>query len=472
MFWKNSRGCGWIVLSVLCVFAAPAVAGNTTVYEYDGMEATLSYVYDSVAGLTFSGRKTEYDVLGRPTRERVYSGSNLATALSPNDSEDSITLHEYDIAGNLTLTVSKGVGQTQLTQYVPGSDVAHAYTYDSLDRQVTATDPVGGRTINLYTPVGDMTTHKVLMEGTTYADTEYTYDCLGRAVTVTDPAGLRQLSYYSSRGAVFKSVAQTSGGVAKSQSRYYYDNAGRQVTSVSFATASDSDGFDVTEDRVAETAYDADGRVLTRTTFNMNSGTPIHSVSQYDGYGRPELVQSPDGQWREKVYLASGLVDTEYAYDGLGTRTFEYRYDDGHRLTLSRSRAALTANDLETSYAYDSIGRQTSTTIPRGLRRGACSIGPVASSRSTKTRLTSIVLRVPSTTALAVCCICWPMTATTRRLRRRRMAMTLLAGRRRLSIPEVRTRLTSSMTLQAGSRRRRSWMVLRLRIRTTPAGRC
>ena len=335
-------------------------ADLVTEYKFDTkMQMTKEFTYDSGGGSTHSVSTYEYDELGRQKLVRRHATASL----SEDQDDDNITLYVYDIAGTLTKLVHKGIGNSTKTSIEAG-DIVGTYTYDALGRRCTATDSVGGESRYEYDLSGNVTKQRVLLAGSTFADTTMEYDYLNRATKSTDPEGHYREISFNSRSLRYLEIAKNSGGTALARSRWYYDNLGRVTKEGRLLDPTDTGTPDEAEDQVTAYVYDSDGRVLTQKTYNTNSSSPLNTAYGYNANGWLTRTTDPIGGYVQNLYDATGSVTRRYVYDIIGTRTVTLAYDALDRLTHETMEGAVDANDITRRYEYDGMGRRVAMFDP------------------------------------------------------------------------------------------------------------
>ncbi len=370
--------------------------GTATKYEYDSLGRRTSekrctspdcstwdrithYAYDDAGQLTRQyvpdqmDTVTEYDAFGRVFRERKRS---TYSASGQDSLDDQITLTEYDAAGNAKKTARKLGPNAGVIEV--GVDQVAEYAYDDTNELSTETviNVVDGQPRNEvvkheYDGAGRRT-QQIVGYGELNLTTALTYDALGRITRTDVPGGSYALSHYDSRGHTIRRTQHQADGTAKSQERWAYTEAGRlaQHARMEHANAAPETAPAADADRVTDYVYDADGRQVTKKTYNMKTLTALETVTAYDDIGRMTRTTDPGepvGNWFEMRYDAStGRLTQRAEYDGLGERLFSYSYDDYGRNTKITAHG--TSPPPETTFAYDVLDRRTSTTDAKGLQ--------------------------------------------------------------------------------------------------------
>lgn len=305
-----------------------------------------------------------------------------ATITEPAPGGTKTTTFAYDGSGNLTqksITAPKndGTGATITRTW--------SWTYGTLGRVLTATDPNGKVTTMTYHSDSDTDLGKRGQIATVTNPlghvTQYTaYDAGNRLSSMTDPNGLVTTMTYDSRGRL------TSRDVGGEVTTYTYDLAG-QLTGVEMpdgATQSyvydtahrltevhDSLGnkvvytLDGMGNRTAENAYDPAGalaRTRTRVYDSLNrlaqevGAQSQATVMTYDGNGNRLTSTDPLSHTTTSTYDALNRLLTVTQPGGPLT---QYAYDKANNLvTVTDPRS------LVTTYGYDGLDNQVSLNSP------------------------------------------------------------------------------------------------------------
>ncbi|KQZ21680.1 hypothetical protein ASD47_25085 [Caulobacter sp. Root1472] len=315
---------------------------------YDAQARTTlqtSYGSDNHA---FAQTQTAYDVLGRlscatqrmnPAKFDAPPASACSLGVAGGDGPDRITVTEYDPAGRVADIVSGYLTSAQriekVVTYTPngreatvadGKGNVTTYAYDSLDRLASVRYPNasgGGSSASDYDAYGyDEADNRVTWRLRDGQVRTFSYDALNRAQN-----GLR--------GEV-----------------YTYDNLGRR-TSAAYAGG------------IAQTAYDAFGRVKSETTNGLTMSY------EYDLAGNRTKLTWPDNIYATYdydllgamtgVHESGGLFAVSFYYNDLGQLYLTYRangvptwrdYDTASRLVYVSQDAAGVANDQVWTFDY------------------------------------------------------------------------------------------------------------------------
>lgn len=179
----------------------------TSVTEQDGSTLQTTYdqtctVYTSAVGTLVTDeagnqRRSCTDSLGRLLEVDEPGGTGTLSMSTPF-----VTLYQYDGLGNLICVVQKGTDATQFTSCAsaPATWRPRSFTYDSLSRLLTASNPESGTISYAYDANGNLVSKTAplpnqVQNGTSTVTTTYTYDALNRLTgktymdngTIADP---------------------------------------------------------------------------------------------------------------------------------------------------------------------------------------------------------------------------------------------------------------------------------------------
>jgi RHS repeat-associated protein len=330
----------------------------TTEFEYDeANHITRRTVEELGVVLSDSTAKLDEEGLNYETRQRLET--------NVDGSNDPVTQFMFDWSGNVIEERSPGDATV--------ADRVITTVYDGTSRIDMISDSEGGQTDFDYDKRGNVTRRTVKLDAMNSAVTDITYDALSRLRRTTFPEdanGLRHFRdrVYNSRGDLLRETWSESTNTARKTTVFAYDNASRRLRSVGLAdpTAILTNPLmaDVTVNRVTLNTYDADGREMTRTTYNNNSATPNTTTTTYDDHGRIDVVTDPSASFTDDDYAANGRLDTIVINDGVGSRTFTIGYD-GHDRETSRTEAG--SPPLVTSTTLDALDRRVTRTDPRDI---------------------------------------------------------------------------------------------------------
>jgi RHS repeat-associated protein len=347
--------------------------GYTTTYGFDAASrqtsvtipltsttsATTTYMLDA-AGETTAIK----NALNQVTTLAYNSRGWLASVTNPLGD---VTSYSYDAIGDET-----GITQTDTSSH---SLVTTMTYYDDTGLRETKTDPLGYLTTYSYDADYNLTS----VQGVIPANT-YTYDALDRQVSAN--IGGATTTYGFDNAGLFTTVTDAASNVTT----FTYDRQGRVLTSVNPLSGTTTYSYNLAgwlttiidpDSNTTTYAYDADGR-LTQTT-NPNGYTATYS---YDAIGEKTATTDYDGRqttfsynragWLTGETWVSGSYTATYSYDSAGeltaaddsnsTYTLTY-YNNGQVHQRSISYPGLTSMGTVTlTYAYDGFGNRTSLT--------------------------------------------------------------------------------------------------------------
>ncbi len=285
---------------------------------------------------------TVTDQAGKVRRSRTDALGRLVRVDEPSDGNDTLggydrpaqpTAYTYDALGNLTRVRQGGLLQLQNGQYQYVGGQTRTFTYGSLSRLSSATNPEGGTVGYAYDPAGNLQA-KTDARGVT---THYEYDGLSRVTR-------RWYNASGSTGAtVNNSPALPAGVGASDEVRYFYDSQ----TLLPGAPASFERGYAI-------------GRLVAAVYGGGDSGTYLG----YDAAGRAAVSVQQTGGVNYTVgpvtYNLAGAVTSLRYPSG---HTVSYRYDAAGRLGDSAGQPAFSGNlgdDVVRTYASEVLYQPTS----------------------------------------------------------------------------------------------------------------
>ncbi|MEO8388747.1 FG-GAP-like repeat-containing protein [Polaromonas sp.] len=229
-----------------------------------------------------------------------------------------------------------------------GSRPSYAYSYDSLNRIVSKTEPTRGNITVTYDTAGNLASRK--QSGGTF---NYTYDLIGRRLGVLDSAG-------QARGYVFDNPQVPFGMNRKDAAQVL--NADKSLDS-SYAYA-----------------YDAYGKPAQVTMNLPAAGKSYVSTSSVDPVGHLVRLGNPDGSVVQRgfngtrlasVSIAGGAGATFSDYSAAGTPrriTYGNGVTANYLLNIDESPAQLTITDpagkvlISRAFTWDQLGRLQTVT--------------------------------------------------------------------------------------------------------------
>ena len=288
--------------------------------------------------------------------------------LTITDADNKVTRFFYNAQGLLTVT----------RDALYPTNPATTFTYDTLGRLLTTTDPLNRTTTLTYNNAGDVATSKDHLNRIT----SFEYDAKNRLKKVTDPLnGITQYSYDGNGNLLTVKDA-------KNQiTTFAYDSRNRLISStdpLNKVETYEYDGNDNLTKRITPKmdqivfAYDAVNQLLSKTL----PGTLATSYT-YDAVGNLLTVTDPDSALTMTYDQANRLLTTSTAGSlNQPSVTLTYAYDkNGNRLTLADGTntntatydplnrlASLTSPAGANTFAYDALSRRTSLTLPNGTQ--------------------------------------------------------------------------------------------------------
>ena len=322
--------------------------GNTTTFTYSG--GNLTVVEDALENLetmTYTGTgkvKTVTDA-NNHTTSYLYDGQDRVTTVQFPDG--TTNLYSYDSQGDVT-------------KFVDGRNNATTYSFDAMNRETGSTDALNDITTLTYDSGGNLTEdQEPTPSGGAARTTTFTYDSLNRVVTVTDPLGLQTVYGYDSDGNKV-TIKDPMGRVTTTA----YDALDRPTVVVdplsSNRTTTTYDGdseviqVDDAMGRITTTTYDNRGWVASVTDGLGNATTYSYSATGMEATEKDPA--SGGGSLVSYVYDKDDRLIAETDANG---NTTTYTLDGVGNVT-----AVTNAKSETTSYSYDSMTRLVTVTTP------------------------------------------------------------------------------------------------------------
>lgn len=260
-------------------------AGDSEVVTYDASSNVLTKATNPIPGAidTITG------IAATPLVQSWTYQSTFNKPLTQKDARGYITSYAYDARGNLTSLTQPSVPKPGSTAKAPVT----SYVYNARGQVTQVTDPEGRVTANTYDSANGNLLTTVTDSGRLNLSTAYAYDTVGNLARVTDPTG-----------------AATS---------YTYDAARQRTVETPPSIAGRT-----------QTAYDADGRVVTVQRETGNTVAPWSTTTTvYLPNDKVSTVTGPDGTVKTTTYDTVGRVATETSKSG---RRVAYTYDAASRV--------------------------------------------------------------------------------------------------------------------------------------------
>ena len=351
------------------------------VYEIDEEGTKSTYTYDSNGRLIQSNADVSY------TSFTSANGESMEYTVNPANR-------------------SNGLNPTAI-------NAKSTYTYDTLGRLATQTDPRGVRTDYTYNDHGEVTcvTRAAAVDtnyGQTPAEPSYAdapgleafayrtrsfYDANGQVIKteVEDRAQatgcgafIETCVEYDILGRVTMTAQELGGSTASQVTRYYHDPAGRVVLTVHPAGNADFVEYDemgrqykVTRGvgQLTQNQIDTMVNPPTNTDFNVRGGSASTVTYYYDAKGRAYATADAAGRITRSVFDSLGRRTRQIAPNGAET---VWTYDEDGRVTDVKQYGQVDADSSSTNTllshtntVYDDVGRRIQTNrwidLPTGV---------------------------------------------------------------------------------------------------------
>ncbi len=327
-----------------------------------------TFTYDSATGKPYSIRDSHYHTVS-------YTYNAMGRATSITDAKLKTTTMTY-APNNVDLTgISNGLGAVSMG-YNSSHDMTFrtnrlgkttGYVYNGFGQATTITDPLNTVTSFTYYDAAASTKYRmkdITRDGKTLYS--FTYDSIGRALTRTDPTGLTLMYGYNNLNQVttitypdLKEEVFTYSPCCPRLLDSYTDRGGR-TTYYTYDALRRLTEVKQPDNTLIKYEYDADGN-LTKLTDPKNNVTTF----DYDTMKRLTKKTYADGKYETGSYDGEGLLTAKAnARDvAAGRTTATYSYDENHNLT----GITYTDGTPNVSYGYDDYNR----VIARGDGAGA-----------------------------------------------------------------------------------------------------
>ncbi|WP_433254454.1 polymorphic toxin-type HINT domain-containing protein [Streptosporangium sp. CA-135522] len=136
-------------------------------------------------------------------------------------------------------------------------------------------------------------------------ETTYRYSAAGDLAEQTSPSGLTVKFAYDALGRVTSRTEVSTANPDGITSTFTYDSLGRLLTQTGAGVKNEV--TNVTHTAKSTFAYDADGNMLTETLADLTGGDPVRTTTYtYDTFGRVETVTDPEGGVARTTWDATG----------------------------------------------------------------------------------------------------------------------------------------------------------------------
>ncbi len=328
-------------------FTAPTAATGTTVYNAFGEPTSSSGTYNDGTNKTISesaaydgwGQKTSsVDANGAQVNYTYDSMGRLATQTNPfpqGGTPGPTTNFTYDLLGRVTVTTLPG-GNTIQTAYSGGV----VTTTDQVNRKIKRETDGLGRLIKV--------TEQDVSTGALSQETNYTYDVADRLIGVNQGGQTRSFKYDDQSRLLFEKIPEMTATINDGTGtlwtyKYTY------TTFDALAARQDARGA------IATYGYDSLNR-LTSITYNTVSGV---STAPNVTYNFDNNQSSNTKGLLLSLSVGTGYSES-YAYSvGIGNGG-----NGGNKLNLSSVTRTLDGRNYTTSYQYNAANQVTQITCP------------------------------------------------------------------------------------------------------------
>jgi RHS repeat-associated protein len=397
-------GLGRIIFATNAYRSSPASTDGWTRTAYDlagrvidvatfsGSPSTQPPDYPATTGtgVTWTGSvQTSYasevttvtDQAGKQRRSVVDGIGRLVSIVEDPTGFGYQTNYSYDARGNLK-TVSQGV-QTR------------TFSYDTLSRLTSATNPESGQVTYTYDLASNLKT-RLDNRGIT---TTYNYDAINRVTSRTysgDPENTPPVSYFYDgqtlpsgappafvRGSSVGRVVAVTYGSGSSNGTYTgYDHLGRVNTSVqqtdganhAFSYAYNLAGMIASEtypsNRQVTTSFDGAGRTSQIVGTLAGQNTTYASNFSYTAHDAPGVLKLGNNKW-EHTSFSSRLEPTQIGLGNSSSDSSILQLDYGYGSTNNNGNVlsqtiTVGATVMSQAYSYDSLNRLSSANENNG----------------------------------------------------------------------------------------------------------
>jgi YD repeat-containing protein len=320
----------------------------TSTADTDGNQLTYTYT---------SGQLTRVTTASGDYTDLTWTGSNLTQLITRTSGGTIIaarTRYAYDTSNRLvTVTTDLSPADNGISD---GKVVTTSYTYDGTSRRVASISESGsGNFVSFtYAQVGTSPDYRIAtvteaMFSGSLRTTSFSYDTVNRRTTVTDPLGKATVLAYDVNGNLTNATYPPATVGATAQVVQYAYNGSGDVTSVTDAMG-----------KVTAYTYDTNGNLTLERDAAGNTVERIYGTKNQLLNETHFLVPDPDGAG---ALQPGGAVTRRYAYDAENHLRFavdedglvtEYRYNTPGQLV---STIKYTANK------YDLTGLSKTTTV-------------------------------------------------------------------------------------------------------------
>jgi RHS repeat-associated protein len=360
---------------------------NSTGVVKTEIDANATTVTDQAGKL----RRSITNGIGQLTRvdepDNSSSIGSLGSVSSPNQPTD----YSYDALGNLLTITQAGSGTGQCGPAGGSCSQTRSFTYSSLSRLLTATNPESGTYTYTYDNNGNVLTKTDARS----VSTNFTYDALNRAVTKNYSDSTPDVAYtYDDSQVPFSKGKLTKIATSVSETHYSEYDEQERITESRQVTAGQTYTFGYT--------YNLDDDLLTQTypsgkvvTFDYDNGGDLEQVGKqtsggtfvyansfaYNPRGQTEKVRLGNDKWETAQFNSlSQITQVGLGYSATDTGFWKANYEFGELQTNGNVDAtknngnpakqtitiptigAVTGFTAVQTYTYDSLDRLKSAT--------------------------------------------------------------------------------------------------------------
>ena len=354
----------------------------------------------------------QYDGAGRLSQFLQYRTQAKADGSGVQQGSIATTSNQYDLFGNLTLTMdpngntiqtgSNGydaIGRLLTRKYYDSSNTllaTESFTYDSNnsgDKIATYTDALGGLTQYFYTQTGQLS-QQINPDGSTY---KWRYQSDGRLSEEDYPNNTKRITTYDDFNRVITRTLKDSSNNPLSKETQTFDRRGNTVATMDaagFTTSTTFDGLNRVKSFTGPVAGNGSAQQQIVHTYDSAGALDIatnaageSTVTNYDGLHRPvqitsnnasgqtvrrrEYNYSPDHHSVTSIDDTSTNVTTTFT-DIQGNPVLVKKADGGFILSQYDSNENLVGTTDErgrtTSYGYDGLNRIAQQQLPDGAQ--------------------------------------------------------------------------------------------------------
>lgn len=335
----------------------PSRTTSYTYNDHDEVAAVTQPAGATTGGTSQTGGAASANPQGATTGYDYDGFGNVTQVTDPNGNQYRYSYNEYqEPAQKILYTSPQNEADSTATCTAPATQdpdggcdlVLKSYAYDPAGLVAATTDAMGRITNYAYDGDQELIESSATQACTSSAPCTSLEPCTPAAPCTSGSVGTMTVYGYDGAGnMISQAVSATDGGAAGTTTTadYDYDAAGRLTSEVDDAAPPGAGASSGYQNRTTAYTYNADGRVLSKTT---GTGDAL-DVTDY-GY------DTAGDETSQTVQDGSGSLETTWTYD-----------QNGLPLTQTSPRGnapGATASDYTTSYAYDPDGNLETVTGP------------------------------------------------------------------------------------------------------------